>query len=75
MAAARAAGAALPRWAESIRRKYIGGEASMFILHRNVFDEILHGGELYSLVDFLSEVLLKDNKDTIIVYDPSAGLR
>ncbi|WP_386068803.1 ATP-binding protein [Tahibacter sp. UC22_41] len=75
MAAARAAGAALPRWAESIRRKYIGGEASMFILHRNVFDEILHGDELYSLVDFLSEVLLKDNKDTIIVYDPSAGVR
>ncbi len=74
MAPARPA-APLPRWAESVRRKYIGGEASMFILHHNVFDEILHGGEFYSLIDFLSEVLLKDNKDTIIVYDPSAGVR
>lgn len=65
----------LPRWAETVRRKYIGGEASMFILHHNVFDEILYGGTFYSLIDFLSEVLLKDNKDTIIVYDPSAGVR
>ncbi|WP_257386869.1 ATP-binding protein [Tahibacter caeni] len=75
MAAARPEAAPLPRWAESVRRKYIGGEASMFILHRNVFDEILHGGKFLSLIDFLSEVLLKDNKDTIIVYDPSAGVR
>lgn len=66
---------ALPRWAEAVRRKYIGGEASMFILHHNVFDEILYAGEFHSLVDFLSDVLLKDNKDTIIVYDPSAGVR
>lgn len=74
MAATRPA-VPLPRWAETVRRKYIGGEASMFILHHNVFDEILHGGEFFSLVDFLSDVLLKDNKDTIIVYDPSAGVR
>lgn len=67
--------AALPRWAESIRRKYIGGEASMFILYHNVFDEILYDGAFLSLVDFLSDVLLKENKDTIIVYDPSAGVR
>ncbi|GMV31132.1 MAG: hypothetical protein AMXMBFR59_32570 [Rhodanobacteraceae bacterium] len=65
----------MPRWAETVRRKYVGGEASMFVLHHNVFDEILHGDTFYSLVDFLSEVLLKDNKDTIIVYDPSAGVR
>lgn len=70
-----AAATTLPRWAETIRRKYVGGEASMFVLHHNVFDEILHGDTFYSLVDFLSEVLLKDNKDTIIVYDPSAGVR
>lgn len=76
MTAARSAAATpLPRWAETVRRKYVGGEASMFVLHHNVFDEILHGDTFYSLVDFLSEVLLKDNKDTIIVYDPSAGVR
>jgi transitional endoplasmic reticulum ATPase len=75
MATARPATAPLPRWAETVRRKYVGGEASMFVLHHNVFDEILHGETFYSLVDFLSDVLLKDNKDTIIVYDPSAGVR
>lgn len=66
---------ALPRWADTVRRKYIGGEATVFILHGNVFDEILHGGRWYSLVDFLVEVLLKDNKDTVLVYDPSSGVR
>ncbi|HSX60727.1 MAG TPA: ATP-binding protein [Tahibacter sp.] len=75
MAAARPPAVPLPRWAETVRRKYIGGEASMFVLHHNVFDEILYADTFYSLVDFLSEVLLKDNKDTIIVYDPSAGVR
>lgn len=65
----------LPRWADTVRRKYVGGEATLFVLHNNVFDEILHDGRMYSLVDFLVEVLLKDNKDTILVYDPSSGVR
>ncbi|MEO8672989.1 MAG: AAA family ATPase [Tahibacter sp.] len=65
----------LPHWAETVRRKYVGGEASMFVLYHNVFDEILYNDKYWSLVDFLSEVLLKDNKDTILAYDPSAGVR
>ena len=44
--------------AEAVRRKYLGGEASMFVLYHNVFDEILYGGRFYSLVEFLAEVLL-----------------
>ncbi len=67
--------APLPRWADAVRRKYIGGESTLFVLHNNVFDEILHDGRMYTLVDFLVEVLLKDNKDTILVYDPSSGVR
>jgi len=67
--------APLPRWAETIRRKYLGGEATVFVLYNNVFDEILHDGRNWTLVDFLVEVLLKDNKDTILVYDPSSGVR
>ncbi len=67
--------AALPRWAETVRRKYLGGEATVFVLHNNVFDEILHDGKLWTLVDFLVEVLLRENKDTILVYDPSSGVR
>ena len=68
-----AATAPLPRWAETIRRKYLGGEASVFVLHHNVFDEILYDGRFRSLVQFLSDVLLGGNKETILVYDPSAG--
>jgi transitional endoplasmic reticulum ATPase len=67
--------AALPRWAETVRRKYLGGEASMFVLHHNVFDEILYAGKFYSLIDFLADVLLGSNKQTILVYDPSEGAR
>ncbi len=65
----------LPPWTETVRRKYLGGEAAVFVLYNNVFDEILHQGHWYTLVDFLTEVLLKDNKQTILVYDPSAGVR
>ncbi len=75
MATPRTDSPALPRWAETIRRKYLGGEASLFVLHHNVFDEILYGDRYYSLVDFLAEVLLRDNKQTILVFDPSAGVR
>jgi len=64
----------LPAWAEQIRRKYIGGESSMFLLHLNVFDKILYDGEYYSLSDFLGRVLLWENKQNIIVYDPAAGV-
>ena len=65
----------LPKWAETIRRKYLGGEASLFLLHGNVFDDILHQGCYYTLVNFLTEVLLGPKKDTVLVYDPSAGAR
>jgi transitional endoplasmic reticulum ATPase len=64
----------LKRWAETVRRKYLGGEASVFVLHRNVFDEVLHDGGFVSLEHYLAEVLLKDNKDTILKLDPSAGV-
>lgn len=65
----------LPEWAQTVRRKYVGGEAAVFVLYHNVFDEILFEGRWYTLENFLTEVLLKDNKQTILVYDPSAGAR
>ncbi|HEY0659961.1 MAG TPA: AAA family ATPase [Lysobacter sp.] len=65
----------LPPWAESVRRKYLGGETSMFVLYRNVFDEILYDGRLYGVVEFLAEVLLAGNKQHVTVFDPSQGLR
>ena len=65
----------LPAWAEAVRRKYLGNESSLFVLYGNVFDELLWGDRFVSLPQFLSEVLLAGNKDTIIYFDPSAGAR
>lgn len=47
----------------------------MFLLHRNVFDKVLHDGRFWTLPDFLSQVLLGDNKSKIITYDPAGGIR
>lgn len=65
----------LPRWAEAVRRKYLGGEASMFLLHRNVFDRVLYDGRFWSVEEFLARVLLWDNKARIITYDPASRIR
>jgi AAA+ superfamily predicted ATPase len=65
----------LPRWAEAVRRKYLGGEASMFVLHRNVFDHVLSAGRLWPLPEFLAHVLLWDNKDQILLHDVATGTR
>ena len=32
----------LPEWADELKRRYVRGEASQFILHGNVDDMILH---------------------------------
>ena len=31
----------LPIWAEDLRKRYLRGESSMFILHGNVFDAVV----------------------------------
>ncbi|HEY3359349.1 MAG TPA: ATP-binding protein [Polyangia bacterium] len=65
----------LPAWAEELRRRYVRSEASLFVLYGNVFDLLLHQGKLYRLTDFLSDVLLGDNKETIALYNLSSGVR
>ncbi len=65
----------LPAWADDLRRRYLRGESAMFILHGNVFDTIVQQQRLIGLTAFLSEVLLKDNKDAIAVYNLSTGVR
>lgn len=66
--------APLPPWVEDIRGKYLAGEASVFVLHLNVFDQVLHEERYYSVTDFLGRVLLWPTKRNIIVYDPAAGI-
>ncbi len=65
----------LPPWAEELRGRYLRGEASLFVLHGNVFDTVLHDGAALGLVDFLAGVLLRESKDTIAVYNLATGLR
>ena len=46
----------LPAWAEDLRRRYLRGEASMFVLHGNVYDVVLHNGKMMALTEFLTDV-------------------
>lgn len=65
----------LPAWAEQLRQKYLAGEASVFVLYRNVFDRTLVEGKAYAMTEFLTEVLLKDNKERIFEISLARGLR
>lgn len=65
----------LPEWAEAIRRKYLGGEASIFILHGNIFDRVLSNGRLWELTDFLAHCVLWPSRERILHLDPTRGVR
>src|SRR5262245_30713430 len=65
----------LPAWAEDLRRRYLRGEASMFVLHGNVFDAVVHRGAMLSLSDFLAGPLLAESKETIALYNLATGVR
>ncbi|HLK90030.1 MAG TPA: AAA family ATPase [Polyangia bacterium] len=62
-----------PPWAEELRRRYLRNEATQFILHGNVFDLVEHGGELLPVREYLSDRLLADSKDVLVVYNVSTG--
>jgi hypothetical protein len=66
---------ARPPWAEELRRRYLRGEATQFVLHGNVHDLVLTGGQLVTVGEFLSRVLLAPAKDTVVAYNVSAGVR
>lgn len=62
----------LPVWAAEIARRYFAGEASHFLLHRNVHDLVRAGGKYVGLVDFLRHELLGPKH--IISYNRSEGI-
>lgn len=68
-------GRVLPAWAEDLRRRYLRGEASTFVLHGNVYDVVLYNKKKMALTEFLTDVLLKESKDTIAVYNVATGVR
>jgi hypothetical protein len=63
----------VPEWCDELRRRYLRGEASVFVLHGNVQDVVLHAGALTTVPDFLAQTLQK--KDTIIRYNVATGCR
>ena len=65
----------LPVWAEDLRKRYLRGESSMFILHGNVYDVVLNGDKMLGLTEFLTDVLLKESRESIVVYNVSSGAR
>jgi hypothetical protein len=69
------AGGIHPGWADELRRRYLRGEASQFILHGNVFDVVEWGGELLPLGEYLTQHLLGENKDLIVVFNLATGGR
>lgn len=64
----------VPAWFEIVRRRYVAGEASVFLLHGNVYDEVFHEGKRLALPQFLSDMLKQANKETVLYYEPSNGL-
>ena len=63
-----------PAWTEELRRKYVGGEASVFILHGNVFDRFWVNDVCMDVPTFLAhQVLAKDGRD-VLELSLSSGL-
>jgi transitional endoplasmic reticulum ATPase len=66
--------AALPVWADELKRRYVRGESSLFVLHGNVHDKVLHDGKLVGVSDFVATAVL-EKKDFVARYNVSAGCR
>lgn len=54
-----------PVWAETLRQKYLAGEASVFVLYGNVYDTVLWENSALSIKDYLVDGLFKDNKKNV----------
>ncbi|HUJ59130.1 MAG TPA: ATP-binding protein [Kofleriaceae bacterium] len=66
---------ALATWAEELKRRYLRGEASVFVLHGNVHDVALdEAGELISIGDYVARTVF-EKKDIVIRYNVSTGCR
>jgi len=64
----------LPPWADELRRRYLKGESSMFVLHGNVHDVVLAEGTLVGVSDYLAQAVF-EKKDIVIRYNVSTGCR
>lgn len=62
-----------PAWAEHLRERYLAGEASVFILHGNVFDTYALGDTYSSLPKVLDALLAK--KSAVLELSLAQGVR
>jgi ATP-dependent 26S proteasome regulatory subunit len=65
----------LPKWADTLRQKYLATEASTFVLYRNVFDNFLVGDTLHNLQSFLVDELFKNTKKQVLEISLERGIR
>lgn len=65
---------ALPAWAQVLREKYLAGEASTFVLYRNVFDIYLVNGQFVDLKAFLTGAFVQDTKATVVEVSAEFGV-
>lgn len=63
----------LPAWAELLRERYLAGEASVFILHGNVFDSYPLSGDYVPLPSVLDTLLAK--KAAVLELSLARGVR
>ena len=63
----------MPEWADQLRRRYLAGESSMFLLHGNTRDLTRWGDEYVDVKTFL-EGFLGRSKELVITYNVSQGL-
>lgn len=64
-----------PAWVEEIREKYLAGEASIFVLHGNVFDKVFRGSDSWMVNDYLISQLFDTSKHAVYDLSLSQGLR
>lgn len=75
--AAAAGPAPLPSWAAELKRRYLSGEATLFLLHGNVHDLVQspdEPGKFVTLRDFLARFLSK-SKEVVGFFNPSEGMK
>ncbi len=66
----------VPLWAEEVRKRYVSGEATLFLLHGNVHDVVAApdgSGRFVTLREFLHQFLVR-TKDVVGFYNQSQGL-
>jgi len=67
-----------PEWAEKLKRSYLAGSASVFILHGNVSDMVSSGSGADYVTEPVSDFLARSlfgNYDLVLHYDMGRGLR